>query len=535
MSSQSQNNNRGRDRGASQRHELTRRGPAPGEERRGETAGDSHPGGEEAEVEPTLDKLLAKLPAELRRQEKRRLDGLEDKLQVARQAAQIGAPASHTLDEYDAMIELVHDPLWSADDTANLQATLEPLKRFLAGKRPLEFDQLWRIVPRIMRCVPVDIMDGRRLTYDADLVSIEGEQVRNPIWPPAFCKSLRVLVTHPFFEGCPGLLVLAVQYAVKLRTNDRRRWPLENSIECPFLDELAAAFASPHPELDARELHKRVNQARQGRRRPLVSRVLQSIESVVDVSNAVFQGSADPFDSYMVTVTDLRNIASALDNVAFSLGLHFDSDHIFTAVKVTLQSNDLPSKVAGVTRALQKAHVRLAQMAILAERRVAALANSPSGLNSGAVVPPASGPAAMANPPASGPNAGPVVPLASNHAVEAENKRLRQLLADMEEKHREEVERLSAELEDARNALHQDEPPLVDDEFSDYANPGTPPDHSVHSPSPPRSPAPIHMNQILMMPNGENDPVTAVADDYMVRARYAVPLWRGNPRGYKYR
>ena len=78
------------------------------------------------------------------------------------------------------MIKLVVDPLWGPDDTATLQATSEPMMRFLAGKRPPEFDQLWRIVPRIMRCLPVDILDDRRLTYKAELVSINGDQVLNP-------------------------------------------------------------------------------------------------------------------------------------------------------------------------------------------------------------------------------------------------------------------------------------------------------------------------------------------------------------------
>src|SRR4051812_6685777 len=103
------------------------------------------------------------------------------------------------------------------------------------------------------------------------------------------------------------------QYAVKLRTNDRRRWPFENPINCPFLDDLAVAFASPHQEHSARKIHQRVNQAREGMHRPIVSIVLQSIEKAVGKSDAVFQGSADPFESYMVTATDLKKVVSALD------------------------------------------------------------------------------------------------------------------------------------------------------------------------------------------------------------------------------
>lgn len=124
-----------------------------------------------------------------------------------------------------------------------------------------------------------------------------------------------MLVTHPFFDRCPGLLVIAVQYAVKLRANDRHEWPFENPIESRFLDDMAAAFARPHPDRPARVIHKMVNQARNGKYTPLMSVVLQEIEKAVDTPNVAFQGLTDPFDRYSVTTTDLRNVATALNNV----------------------------------------------------------------------------------------------------------------------------------------------------------------------------------------------------------------------------
>ncbi|KAH6635742.1 hypothetical protein F5144DRAFT_459732, partial [Chaetomium tenue] len=150
--------------------------------------------------------------------------------------------------------------------------------------------------------------------------------VLNPIWPPIFCKALRVLVTHPFFDRCPGLLVIAVQYAVKLRTNDRCKWPLESPIESRFLDDLAAAFARPHPIRPARVIHKMVNQARDGKYTPLMSVVLQEIEKATDTPNVAFQGSTDPFDPYSVITVDLRNVATALNNVrSCGVAIYLDS------------------------------------------------------------------------------------------------------------------------------------------------------------------------------------------------------------------
>ncbi|KAH6838672.1 hypothetical protein B0I37DRAFT_242701 [Chaetomium sp. MPI-CAGE-AT-0009] len=355
MASRAQNN-RGRRRGASQRH-GTPHGTPLGE---GREVADDAPLGEvePGPVAPGLDSLLNNIPAELARQEKKRLGGLAAKHTAACEALQSDALAPLSGDEYDAMTSLVVDTLWQVADDAALETNTRDLMLFFADnsnakKRPPEFDQLWRIMPRIMRCVPLDIMDNRRLTYDAEMILIGGTQVRHPIWPPTFCKALRVLVTHPFFDRCHGLLVVAVQYAVKLRTNDRRKWTLENPINSPFLDDLARAFANPHPDRSAQEIHGEVNQTRRGNHTPLVSAVLQEIEKAVGESNAAFQGSTDPFDPYLVTVADLRNVGRALDNVkSCGVAIYLDSEHIFTAVKTAMHSHDLPSKTAGVTRAL---------------------------------------------------------------------------------------------------------------------------------------------------------------------------------------
>jgi hypothetical protein len=77
--------------------------------------------------------------------------------------------------------------------------------------RRAEFDQLWRMVSRFMRCLPTVLFEGRNLVYDiADVVKTDGAQVPNPIWPYAFCMALRLLILHPFFRRSPALLALVV-------------------------------------------------------------------------------------------------------------------------------------------------------------------------------------------------------------------------------------------------------------------------------------------------------------------------------------
>ncbi|KAK4031892.1 hypothetical protein C8A01DRAFT_41677 [Parachaetomium inaequale] len=283
------------------------------------------------------------------------------------------------------MIDLVVDPLWQAADTVTLKANTQALVDFLARtKRGPEFDQLWRIVPRFMHCLPPELFDGRRLVYDAENVSIGGTEVRNPIWPGGFCKALRGLVTHPFFRRSPRMLAIAVQYAVKLRTNDRRRWPIEDPTTGTFINNLATAFGNAHHDGTTQEIHKEVRRAvkAQGKDMPLVSIVLREIENAVGTpTEEDFTGSVDPFDPYLVTVTDIKKVATALDNVkSCGVTVYNESDYVFTSVKSALHSNDLPHKVSGVTDVLQVAYQRIAQSKILRERRAAAnaAANSSS-------------------------------------------------------------------------------------------------------------------------------------------------------------
>ncbi|KAK4234929.1 hypothetical protein C8A03DRAFT_37239, partial [Achaetomium macrosporum] len=162
-------------------------------------------------------------------------------------------------EKYLNMTALVRDPLGQEDDTARLERETRDYVQFLEGqKKNTHLALLWRILPRFMGCLPPALFDGRNLKYDSSdnpRVTIGGVRRPSPIWSRWFCEKLAVLITHPFFQSSPALLAVVPQYAIKLRTNDRRRWPLENPTDGRFLDDLAAAFRHPHPTRSSAEVH----------------------------------------------------------------------------------------------------------------------------------------------------------------------------------------------------------------------------------------------------------------------------------------
>lgn len=363
MSSHAQNNNNSHGGGASTR------GRARGQSRSPAVA--SAAGGDD--VDNSRRVQLPQLPADMVRLERERIVSLADR----RAAASTAAPKSLSMARFLTMTSLVQDPLWQRVDTIQLDATTKAFCNFVGSKRlPHEFESLWRLVPRIMRCTPPDLFEGRHLRC-AESATIDGTVVPSPVWSERFSIALRVLIFHPFFDRSPGLLALTLQYAVKLRTNDRRHWPLVNPTDSRFVDDMASAFGTPHPSHKTADIHEQVRQAMQwpdDKKWSLVSAVFKRIEVVARPAQTVFSGSTAPFAPYAVTVDDLKNVAVALDNVA-SCGnpLWAPSEYTATFIRTAWRGyTDPPHKREGVIEAMVGVHKRHIQLGILEQRRAAA-------------------------------------------------------------------------------------------------------------------------------------------------------------------
>ncbi|KAK4167408.1 hypothetical protein QBC43DRAFT_285838 [Cladorrhinum sp. PSN259] len=91
---------------------------------------------------------------------------------------------------------------------------------------------------RFMSCTPTELFEGRLLEFDP---------AENAVDTKEFFEKLRLLVVHPFCHTSRSFLAIVMQYAVKLRTGDRRMWPIRHHSGDKFLDEMATQFSQPPP------------------------------------------------------------------------------------------------------------------------------------------------------------------------------------------------------------------------------------------------------------------------------------------------
>ncbi|KAK3305179.1 uncharacterized protein B0T15DRAFT_511126 [Chaetomium strumarium] len=232
--------------------------------------------------------------------------------------------------EYARVTELVSDPLWQADDTAQLDQQANAYVQFLAGhRRQPELETMWRLVPRFMRCLPPALFEDRNLEYDSS---------GNP--------QLLLLVVHPFFQGSPALLAVVLQYAAKLRTNDHRRWPVHT------------------------EVRKALRE--QGKLLPPISTLLREMEKNIRVSATPSAASSDSFAPYPVALADVKAAIHALNELhirgAPAFGVPAELNYKW--VQSNIHSHDPPKGWEGVIEAMERAHKRSLQAKILAERRL---------------------------------------------------------------------------------------------------------------------------------------------------------------------
>ncbi|KAJ9130917.1 hypothetical protein NKR23_g11975 [Pleurostoma richardsiae] len=173
----------------------------------------------------------------------------------------------------------------SKDDLLAMLPGPDPVKRWVEAydlaKSNNQAVSLWKAVPRLLRCLPTDIISSEhRLEFDASRNPIvPGQGFINPLWSTRFCDALRQLALHPEFEPGEnlGLLIVLIQYTVICHTNDCRYWDFTNTTTDRFLDELAAE-AGTEDEHTIVERHDRASETLQGRRQSRYSRLMRAIE-----------------------------------------------------------------------------------------------------------------------------------------------------------------------------------------------------------------------------------------------------------------
>ncbi|KAK0639091.1 hypothetical protein B0T16DRAFT_422414 [Cercophora newfieldiana] len=158
-----------------------------------------------------------------------------------------------TQDEFDDMLRLPDDPQWTDEMQANLMATWEgedAMRQCLETEKTGNVkDQvtLWKEFCQFFRRVPTDLIG-----VDYFLARVPEAASRNnpqamkrvacgtetPVWASTFCQALRDILLHPLWEDSIGTLAMVLQFAVIVRTNDKRTWPLVNKCGTKFVDRL---------------------------------------------------------------------------------------------------------------------------------------------------------------------------------------------------------------------------------------------------------------------------------------------------------
>ncbi|KAK1775759.1 hypothetical protein QBC45DRAFT_310106, partial [Copromyces sp. CBS 386.78] len=273
----------------------------------------------DAPAEDVLQSLFANLPQDLQPRLRKWAEGVQEAHSQSTTRLRTVAPGP-TEQEYNALIALANDPLWTADDTAQLDADCAQLKQVIHSAGANTYVQaLWKLTPKFMGCVPISIIcPDRLLEYSSEHppIQVGNHAVIYPYWSTKFCEHLRHLVVHPIFCRSPGLLALAIQYAVKCRTNDRRRWPIQDPTGDRYITSLVSAFRDGHDQTKNEDIHRGVRQ--QMEVLPPLCHLLREIErvSIPRVLPEAVVGNSQPFAAYRVTTSDVHNVLKAVDQVA---------------------------------------------------------------------------------------------------------------------------------------------------------------------------------------------------------------------------
>ncbi|KAL2681353.1 hypothetical protein Neosp_008964 [[Neocosmospora] mangrovei] len=186
----------------------------------------------------------------------------------------------------------------------------------ISGPSPA-ITSMWKVSLRVMRRSPLDIISPLEgLRYQPPAAASQAG-----MWSREFCNRLAVLMAYPLWQGTTRRLVIALQYAVICRTDDRRPW--KPSHDCPALTLLREYMEQVHDSELSQPVHKLHKLAREmvtkaGDEPSTLSNFLVCIRETVKGWNygrsQASVTSHDGFDVYSVNVQDLKVLEAAIDS-----------------------------------------------------------------------------------------------------------------------------------------------------------------------------------------------------------------------------
>ncbi|KAK9783521.1 hypothetical protein SCAR479_00080 [Seiridium cardinale] len=222
----------------------------------------------------------------------------------------------------------LYDTYWSQADEHELNTSWqdEPLSRSLNIKESSNKDliPLWRVHYDVLRAFPTDFVGPATYIEFGDKVELEGQQRENPNWSTTFCEYLKRLPLHPLFMRSRDLVVVAMQYTVICRTNDRRRWPMEVAFKDDFFREFMRTIEAQDTSMSIRSLHRQVRHNLMEKGRPLSPHAKLWVQLFRRIEQKTYQQSEPlwafgegevPFEPYRITSDDMRKLIDALDHL----------------------------------------------------------------------------------------------------------------------------------------------------------------------------------------------------------------------------
>lgn len=212
------------------------------------------------------------------------------------------------------------DEVWPLHELV-LEEFRNHLRAWCSNPRP-HLQSLFRVTAWLMKCSPCDILhpsDGFIFACPAPLsrIALLGYDRLSPIWSDEFCRTLEVLVAHPFFAAEPAALRMAIRHAITARLQKRR--PPPRSASSAHGVGASSSDAS-NDNLDTVQSRQRAEQARAKELEassPLWSLLLRRLESTASVAGPEpGEGPAEPGpEIFEMRTSDLARLIEALDDI----------------------------------------------------------------------------------------------------------------------------------------------------------------------------------------------------------------------------
>jgi len=212
---------------------------------------------------------------------------------------------------------------------------------------------LWKDCDRFWECSPFDIISvDNHLEYDIqqnDAVEIgDGQYEKVARWSQGFCRRLKTLIFHPFFDNSVSLLVTAIQFAVICRTNDAREWPIRISCEGHnhFQTSLRRTMAQPgFKDTPICQVYRLFRQMMPHGPKLPITNLLAAIGKIAPTGTQTsVLGEVSPHHPYLVRTTDLKHVEEALNSLSTTYGVpyFFDAKHYEACASVNHPKNGRP-------------------------------------------------------------------------------------------------------------------------------------------------------------------------------------------------